>query len=350
MFVANNLDVKGRSQRTPLTSHDCTGRATRVNQAMRMSKSFITTLILTATVQCSAVPAFAQAVRIPGTKVSLTPPEGFSLAQQYPGFERESEQASIMVTELPGAAADMVQALTKQALASRGLNLIAAQDAVINGRPARLFNVHQKTASADVLKWMLIAGDHTMTIMVVGTFPADSSPSTGSAIQHSLLTTSWGSAASSAFEGLPFRVTPTSMLKLARRVSNLLMFTESGTMGSPGSTEALYLVGHSVGQGHVGDLRTFSEARAKQTTLIKGVVNFTGRMLQVDHLDAFELEADAIDARSGASMRLYQVIIPDETGYFIVQGLSRADRALDLLPEFRAITASFRRDIPHRIP
>jgi hypothetical protein len=139
------------------------------------------------------------------------------------------------------------------------------------------------------------------------------------------------------------------MLKLARRVSNLLMFTESGTTGSPGSTEALYLVGHSVGQGHLGDLRTFSEARAKQTTLIKGVGNFTGRMLQVDHLDAFELEADAIDARSGASMRLYQVIIPDETGYFIVQGLSRADRALELLPEFRAITASFRRDIPNRV-
>ena len=73
-------------------------------------------------------------------------------------------------------------------------------------------------------------------------------------------------------------------------------------------------------------------------------------MLQVDYLDAFELEADAIDARSGAAMRLYQVIIPDETGYFIVQGLSRADRALELLPEFRAITASFRRDIPNRVP
>ena len=41
-------------------------------------------------------------------------------------------------------------------------------------------------------------------------------------------------------------------------------------------------------------------------------------------------------------MRLYQVIIPDETGYFILQGLSRADRANDIFPEFRALTASFR--------
>jgi len=313
-------------------------------QALRTSKSFIFVLILTAIVRCSAVPAFAQTVRVPGTKVRLTPPTGFSLAQQYPGFEREAEQASIMVTELPGPAADMLRAMTTQALASRGMILIAAHDELINGMPARLLNVRQKTASADVLKWMLIAGDPTMTIMIVGTFPAGSSPSTGTAIQHSLLSTSWGSAAPNAFEGLPFRVTPTSKLKLARRVSNMLTFTESGTMGSPGSAEALYLVGHSIGRGQLGDLRSFSEARAKQTTLTKGVGHFAGRMLQVDRLDAYELEADAFDARSGAPLRLYQVIIPDETGYFIVQGLTRADRAGELFLEFRAITASFRRD------
>jgi hypothetical protein len=309
-----------------------------------MQKSLITLILTAAILQCSAVPAFAQAVRVPGTTVSLTPPVGFSLAQQYPGFEREAEQASIMVTELPGAAAKMIQAMTKQALASKGMVLVAAQDAVIKGRPARLLNVRQQTADVDALKWILIAGDETMTLMIVGTFPATSPRSTGSAIQRSLLTTSWSVATSpNAFEGLPFRIESTSKLKLARRVSNMLTFTESGTMGSPGSTEALYLVGHSIGQGHFGDLRSFSESRAKQTTLTKAVGNFAGRMVQVDGLDAYELEADAIDARTEAPMRLYQVIIPDKTGYFIIQGLSRADRAGELVPEFKAITAGFRR-------
>ena len=50
-------------------------------------------------------------------------------------------------------------------------------------------------------------------------------------MKQSLLTASWGShASSSPFEGLPFRVTPTARLKLAKRVSNMLMFTESGTI------------------------------------------------------------------------------------------------------------------------
>jgi hypothetical protein len=290
-----------------------------------------------------AHPSFAQAVRVPGTTVSLAPPEGFSFAKQYPGFERPDVQASIMVTELPVAAPEMIRSMTGPALAAKGMMLISAADAVINGKPARLLHVRQKTSGGEVLKWMLIAGDTKATFMIVGTFNEGVSPGIGDSIKQSLLSTSWGSAASSSpFEGLSFRVTPTARLKLAQRVSNMLMFTESGTIETPGSTEALYIAGHSIGQGRIGDLRRFSESRATQTTLTKDIGNFTGHLIQVHGLEAYELEADASDARSGRAMRLYQVIIPDETGYFILQGLIRADRAGEIVPEFRTLTASFR--------
>jgi hypothetical protein len=125
----------------------------------------------------------------------------------------------------------------------------------------------------------------------------------------------------------------------------MVVFTESGTTGSPESTEAMYIAGHSVGKGRMPDVRAFSESRARQTALTKDVTNFTGRPVQVGGLDAYELEADALDARSGRPVRLYQVIIPDETGYFIIQGLTRADRA-DIFPQFRALTESFRVEAP----
>lgn len=311
-----------------------------------MVRSIFSALVLAA-MTASATPAFAQAVRVPGTKVSLAPPAGFLAARQYPGFEQESGPASIMVTELPGPAGDMLRAMTGEALATRGLILVTAHDRTISGHPARLLHIRQQTVNGDALKWMLITGDGATTIMIVGTYPAAGSAATGSAIQQSLLTTAWGTSTPvNAFEGLPFHVTPTARLKLAHRVSNMLTFTESGTMGSPGSTEALYLVGHSIGYGDLGDLRTFSETRARQTTLTTGVGNFAGRIVQVDGRDAYELEADAVDSRSGLPLRLYQVIIPDETGYFIAQGLSGADRARVMVPEFRAVTASFRRDTP----
>jgi len=46
-------------------------------------------------------------------------------------------------------------------------------------------------------------------------------------------------------------------------------------------------------------------------------------------------------------MKLYQVIAPEGEGYFIVQGLVIAGRAPAILPEFKRVTATFRR-IPGR--
>jgi hypothetical protein len=164
-------------------------------------------VIVAAIVESAAVAVFAQTVRVPGTKVSLVPPPGFSLAQQYPGFEREADQASIMVTELPTPAAEMIKAMTAPALATRGMTLVSSQQAVIDGHAARLLSVRQKTPAGDVLKSMLIAGDPSMTIMIVGMSATDASSSTAAEIRRALLSATWGSAAPGAFEGLPFRVT-----------------------------------------------------------------------------------------------------------------------------------------------
>jgi hypothetical protein len=303
-------------------------------------------VILTALVGGVPLAASAQSVRVPGTKVALTPPPGFSPARQYPGFEQPASQASIMITELPGGAPEMLGALTPQALATRGMILLAAHDETINGSPARLMNLRQKADAADSLKWMLIGGNQTMTIMIVGTYPAASPASVGAAIQQALLSTTWTTAEPDPFEGLPFRITPTSRLKLAQRMSNMIMLTESGTIGSPDSMDSLYLAGHSIGQGRIADVRRFSERRAAQTTLAKAVDNFAGRGILVGGLDAYELEADATDARTGAPLRLYQVIVPDDTGYYILQGLSRSERAGELLGEYRSVTASFRLTTP----
>ena len=168
------------------------------------SKRLIRALALAVIVTAPAQPALAQAIRVPGTSVALAPPEGFSVAQRYPGFERADARATIMVTEVPVAAADMMRSITPPALASKGLILLSTRDAVIRDNPARLLHVRQKAGADEVVKWMLIAGDTKTTIMIVVTFIEGVSPGIGDAIWQSLLTASWRSAASPVpFEGLP---------------------------------------------------------------------------------------------------------------------------------------------------
>ena len=128
---------------------------------------------------------------MPGTNVTLAPPAGFTVARQYPGFEQLEAQASIVVTELPVAATDMIRSMTAPALGTKGMFLIAARDTVVGAKPARLLHVRQATAGGSVLKWILIAGHAKATMMIVGTFPDGASPEVGETIRKSVLTASW---------------------------------------------------------------------------------------------------------------------------------------------------------------
>ena len=291
-----------------------------------------------------------QADRVPGTTVRLVPPEGFTAARQFPGFQRDDLQTSIAVTEMPGSASAMASGMTKQALADQGITLIASKPMTVGGRNALLLHLAQRVGETDYLKWMLLSGDENTTTLIVGTFPRSAESAVSAAVQASLLTASWSAeAADDPLEGLLFRITPTSRLKLAQRMSNMILLTESGTVARLGPGDPLYIVGNSISSAGIDNLQAFAEARARQTAQMKDVRNFKGQAVKVDGLDGYELVADAKDARTGTPMTLYQVIVPDVTGYFIVQGLISAGRAEELLPEFRQITATFRRTTPETV-
>jgi hypothetical protein len=284
-------------------------------------------------------------VRIPGSRVSLEPPAGFSPAPQFAGFQNAELQSSIMVTELPGPASVMKRGMTKAALASRGMRLLESSPAGVDGQDALLLHVQQASPSGDVLKWMLIAGDNTRTVMIVGTYPQAADAAVGEAVRRSLLNVRLGIATTppDAFEGLQFRVTPTSRLKVAGRVNNLLALSETGTMTPAKSDAPLYFVGHSFGPAAIADLREFSAARLGQTTRTRGITDITGRRTMLDGLEAYELEANATDAGSGRPVHIYQVIAPDSGGYYIIQGFVSPARAAEVVSEFKRVTATFRR-------
>jgi hypothetical protein len=126
-------------------------------------------------------------------------------------------------------------------------------------------------------------------------------------------------------------------------MSNMLALTESGNMSPIGPREGLYIVGSAISDVAIQNLPSHSETRAKQTAELTEIKNFKGHALKVGGLEAYEMLADAKDAKTGTAMLLYQVIAPDEGGYFIIQGLVSADRAAVVLPEFRQVTETFRK-------
>ena len=81
---------------------------------------------------------------IPGTKISLRVPEGFSLAEGFPGIMQQELGSFVVVTEMPTAARVMQAGMTKEALETRGITLLHAEQMQVSGADAVLLHATQE--------------------------------------------------------------------------------------------------------------------------------------------------------------------------------------------------------------
>ena len=314
-----------------------------------MRRLFLGYVVLAVISGCVLFPGvvLAERHRVPGTHVTIEPPDGFSPAEQFPGFFRADIGASIMVTELPGPFGEVRKGMTKEGLAARGMIFLESQTVQVDGREAFLLKVKQEAAGVEFLKWFLVAGDERGTTLVVGTFPSSSAKSLSAPVRLAVLSAAWDRQAKvDVFEGLLYRLEPTPKLKIANRMNNMILLTETGSPGPVGPGEPFYIAGNAVAQMDIPDLTAFSQARAVQTVNLSEVRNVSGRPIKIDGLDAYELLADATHKRTNTPIQLYQVIAPADGTFFIIQGFVEPARAVEFLAEFRRITDSFRRVKP----
>jgi hypothetical protein len=303
---------------------------------------FVTPLVV---ILLQVSPVFAQATRVTGTSVALAPPPGFLPSSRFPGFERADLHSSVMVTEIPGPVSELSRGMTAANLATRGMTLISSTKQVVDGRSVLLLKVSQPAGGITVHKWMVVSGDAKTSVMIVGTFPKEHESQIGEAMKESLLTARWAAAAAPPdhFEGLPFRVSATMSLKIAGRMSNMLMLTESGQMGPQGPDAALFVVGASLAPADLSDLKAFATTRASQTKQLKGLRVSDQGAIAIGNEAAYELVAEGTDIATGRLVTLFQVVLPDPQGYVLMQGMVASTRAATIVPEFRKTAHTFRR-------
>ncbi len=293
-----------------------------------------------------AAAAIAAPVHVPGTDVSLEPPPGFVASQRFPGFEHDAKGASIAVTELPGPAAKMQQGMTRDMLATRGMTLLRSQPVKTGGKDALLIEVSQSANGTSYLKWMLVGGDEQKTVMIVGTFPKAAASLT-LPIKRAVLSASWGGEVKALpYDGLSFHVEPTLALRLAGRVGNVLVFSESGSMGKGDAGQAVLVVGSSFSGASISNVEQFAKDHASKSTQVSALRNIKGRALSLDGLPGYELVAEADDLKTMREVRMYQLILVDHTTYYLAQGLVSAGRGPAIMDRFREVTRSFRRVRP----
>jgi hypothetical protein len=292
-----------------------------------------------------AAGAGAQPQNVAGARVTLQPPPGFTPAVRFPGFEHAASGSSILVTEVPGEAfAEMRDAFTARNLAARGMTLRTSETVRIDGYEGVLLAVSQEAHGIAFDKWVVAFGSDSATVAVTATYPAAAAAELGESLRQAVLSARMRGGPLDPFEGLTFRVAESARLKVAKRLVNMLILTETGDLSQGPSGAPFLIVGSSLVPGAMDDVEAFSGRRIGQTESIVGLGNLTGAPVTIDGIEGYELLADARDDASARPLRIYQVILPEGSHYLIIQGITGADRAAEMIPEFRAVARSLRRN------
>lgn len=287
--------------------------------------------------------AFAEQapVRVPGTQVSLVAPEGFKPAELFSGFQRDDMGSSIMIMEMPTSAGNLRPSLTKDNLATQGMALLSLESVRIDNQDGLLAAVTQTVNDVPFRKWLGLFGTSQTAVMLVATYPDVFAAEMAEPLKRAVLSARLTpTATTDVFEGLTFRITETATLKVASRISNMLVLTRNGQGPPVPPSEPLLAIGSSSERVQVADIEALARTSLLQTTRVKAIRNLQGAPISIAGLPGYELTAAAQDSESGTELTLYQALVVSENVYYLMRGMVGASASKPYLDEFRAVVAS----------
>ena len=286
----------------------------------------------------------AQSTQVTGTKVSLTPPAGFKPSEQFPGFLHEASGASIMVTEMPAPYSKITEAFTKEALATKGMTLLARRPHTVSGKAGLLIHLRQVAQGTAFLKWLVATGTEKETVLITATFPEAVKLKWSAALEKSVLNAQWNDAAEiDQFAGLNFSIKDHPEMKIARRISNMLLLTKDGVIPDKPANDPMLIVGSAISDVAIGDLKQFAAARLQEINQITGITIKEQTPVTIGGLLGSEIIADAEWQNPSAPVTVFQIVLQNEKSYFIVQGFAPRGEQQKYLTIFRGIAQSFQK-------
>lgn len=107
-------------------------------------------------------------VNIPGTRVFIIPPEGFSIDRELPAISK-GEIAIVQATDLPdGNYFSNARNYSKENFEARGVKLIQFKELKISGYPAKMAVAQPEPEG---LVYQAVFGDSTFSVMLMGACP-----------------------------------------------------------------------------------------------------------------------------------------------------------------------------------
>lgn len=281
-------------------------------------------------------------VMVQGTTIHMVPPQDFTMAVNFSGFQQDESGSSIMVLDLPAPFSEISSAFSAEALLSKGMDLLANEELVLNGLPAFLLAVEQEAYGQTYKKYILAFGNDRETVMINGTFPKGKELM-GDAIKNALLTTVYDADKKiDPFDNVEFEIsTEGTALIFAKSMSNSLIFSKDERLPSQSEDQANFIVGKAFSEVIVTDKEQFAITRLGQLPIAIDSIISTAAV-EIDGLSGIEIIADGEDPKKGHKEKIYQTILFEDTLYFIMVGSCEGNFE-ENIAMFQNITKTFKR-------
>ena len=277
----------------------------------------------------------------PGSRIGLAPPAELTLSKRFAGFENAAKGVAITFVEMPAPAYGEIRAgLNDEALKAQGLTVESRETFQLGGAEAEVVSGQQSVGGLTFRKWLLVAGDPTLTGFVIAQAPADGSYPFA-AIREALGTVAFRPplAIEDQVAALPFRVGERAGLRPVRvATGNALLLTEgpSDSISAPEQPMVIVALGAEpppppAMRGELARSALFSNPTLKDL-VIERADGFRQR-----GIDWHEIVARARDAATGQPVIVVQTLRFTPRSVLRLLGVARAEARDEILPRLRAV-------------
>ena len=281
-------------------------------------------------------------INIAGTKISIIPPQGFTKASDFLGFQQELSGSSIMFLDVPGPFSEISKGFTKENFLSQGVQVQDIENLEINGLPAIFVTGEQNAYGNEYIKFVLSFGTEKETIMINGAFPKNLNE-TGTDIKSAMLTAYYEpDKVINPFEIVDYVInTDEYGLKFAKSMSNSLVFTADGLLPVQSEDKTTFIAAKSFSKVPISDTKLFSINRLKKMPFEIENIEST-EDISIDGISGYEIIAFTVDKNTAEKGKVYQVMLFSDSHYYIMLGTTNQEYEINI-EKFKKIANSFKR-------
>lgn len=279
----------------------------------------------------------------PASRVGIVPPKDFVPSAAFPGFQHNSQQAQILVGDLPAPA---YAGLEKELAAEIERNPGLAERLPItlkDGIHGFVLKGRQTGPQGDVLKWMLVATDNNVTAIVSALIPEgvkEVAPEPAILASFASLTIRASVPVAEQLSVLPFALRNLAGFRIARVQPGVAaMLADTPDKPIDGATQPILLISIApASQAPEPPQRDgFARMLFGDTPGLKEMQVVRSEPLRIANQQGHELLIDAKDANTGADLKAVQWLRFGSGTLLRIVGISRKEGWSETFNRFRQV-------------